>query len=403
MSARTLYVDPFGGVAGDMLLGALLDLGVELAEMERVLGGLDMPGWRLAVSRDRQQGFAGTRVTVGIDAASQPARHLRDVETLLQRATLPPQVREHSLAAFHRLFEAEAAVHGVTLDKAHLHELAAVDAVVDIVGSCAAVELLGVDAVIAGPVPVGRGSVQTDHGLLPVPPPAVTHLLTGVPLAAHAADGEMTTPTGATLITTLATSFGPMPAGRIAGTGVGLGMRRFEGLPNMLRVFLIEAEGEQGVLGAGRPMTLVECTVDDVPGETLAWMIPRLLEAGAVDAWTLAGTGRKGRPVTEVRALCEPALADRVVAVVFSEGVSLGVRTVDCRRPQLDRRTVMVATSYGTIPVKVGLFRGAAVSVKPEHDACAAAARQADVPLIRVFDAAREGAPRIGDAVPDEG
>ncbi len=395
MSRRTLYLDPFGGVAGDMLLGALLDLGVAQADLEGVLAGLELPGWRLAVRRDRHQGFAGTRVTVEIDEASHPARRLRDVETLLGGARLPDAVRGRALAAFRRLFAAEAAVHGVDIAEAHLHEIAAVDAVVDIVGTCAAVELLAVDEVIAGPVPVGRGSVQTAHGLLPVPPPAVARLLEGVPLAGHAADGEMTTPTGATLITTLAGSFGPLPAGRIAATGVGLGTRRFEGMPNVLRAFLLEG-AEEGGPGGGRLMTVVECTVDDLTGEGLGWLIPRLLEAGAVDAWALAGTGRKGRPVAEVRALCETGAAEGVVAALFAEGATLGVRTVPCRRPELERHTVSVSTPFGEIPVKVGVFRGTVVSAKPEHDACAAAAQGAGVPLARIVDAARAAAPRLG-------
>ncbi|MBZ5588747.1 MAG: nickel pincer cofactor biosynthesis protein LarC [Acidobacteriia bacterium] len=390
---KVLYIDPFGGAAGDMLLGALLDLGAPRDRFDAVLAGLHLEGWSLETSRSRQKGFAGTRATVQVLAETQPARLLRDVEELLGRAELPENVRSRAVAAFRRLFEAEAEVHGVPLEQAHLHELAAVDAVIDIVGTCSAVELLEVDRVVCGPVPVGSGTVETAHGLLPVPPPAVARLLKGVPLAAHTADGEMTTPTGATLLTTLAESFGPLPGGTILGVGVGLGTRVFDGFPNILRAFLLEVREERP---AARALVLVEATVDDVTGEALGTHLERLREAGAFDAWCLTGTGRKGRPVAEVRALVEASGVGAVTAAMFAEGITLGVRLVECTRPELDRRTVEVATPYGPIHVKVAIFSGCVVSAKPEHDECVAAARKAGVSVATVSDAARVAGPRIG-------
>ena len=389
---KVLYIDPFGGASGDMLLGALLDLGVSRERLEEILGGLRLSGWRLEAERERRHGFAGTKVTVHVDGGGQPARHLADIETLLADAALPERVRGRALAAFRRLFTAEAEVHGVELAQAHLHELAAVDAVVDIVGVCAAVELLGVERVESAPVPVGSGTVQTAHGLLPVPPPAVANLLRGVPLAAHAADGEMTTPTGATLLVTLAERFGPLPGGSLVGVGVGHGARRFEGLPNLLRAFLIEQEARV----VGRPMLVLEATVDDVTGEALGALLERLRGAGALDAWCLQGTGRKGRPVVELRAVLDPSSATAVSAAVFEEGATLGVRLLACTRPELDRYVVAAATRFGPIPVKVGVFGGRVVSAKPENDACLAAARGAGVSLAEVTDAARAAGPRIG-------
>src|SRR5664280_1033304 len=384
---RTLYIDPFGGAAGDMLLGALLDLGVADVQLVEVLAGLRLPGWRLEAGRERRHGFAGTRVEVHVEEETHPARHLSDIEALLGRAELPGRVCERALAAFRRLFEAEAEVHGVALEKAHLHELAAVDAVIDIVGTCAAVELLQVDRVVCGPVPVGSGAVATAHGILPVPPPAVARLLRGVPLASHAAEGEMTTPTGATLVTTLAECFGPLPAGTLLGVGVGLGTRSFAGLPNLLRVFLVEEASAPRL--AGRPLVLVEATIDDATGEALGVLLDDLRRAGALDAWCLPGTGRKGRPLVELRAVAEPHAADAVAAAIFAEGASLGVRLVACARPELERRSVEVATPFGPIPVKVAAFAGKIVSAKPEHDACLAAAHLAGVSLAASTTAAR--------------
>ena len=390
--SKVLYIDPFGGAAGDMLLGALIDLGVAQERLQEVLAGLHLAGWRLDAARGRHQSFAGTRAAVRVEEERHPARHLLDVERLLQDAVLPERVRDRSLAGFRRLFEAEAEVHGVPLEKAHLHELSAVDAVVDIVGVCAAVELLGVDRVACAPVPVGSGTVQTAHGLLPVPPPAVARLLRGVPLAGHAAEGEMTTPTGATLLVTLAESFGPLPAGKLLGVGVGLGVREFAGLPNVLRAFLIEEERRVG----GRPMVVLETTLDDITGEAVGALLERLREAGALDAWCLPGTGRKGRPVVELRAVLEPSHVTAVTAAVFEEGATLGVRLVECTRPELVRYTIEVATLYGTVAVKVGIFGGRVVSAKPEHDAVLSAARQAGVSAAAVADAVRAAGPRLG-------
>jgi uncharacterized protein (TIGR00299 family) protein len=394
---KVLYIDPFGGAAGDMLLAALLDAGADRRRLEEVLAGIGLAGWRLEASRERRHGLAGTRVSVHVEEGGHPARRLRDVESLLAAAALPESVRARALGAFRRLFAAEAEVHGVAVGEVHLHELSATDAVVDIVGVCAAVELLGVEAVECGPVPVGSGTVRTAHGLLPVPPPAVAALLRGIPLASHAAEGEMTTPTGATLLATLVTGFGPVPSGRIAALGVGFGTREFAGLPNLLRVMVLEREARP----VGRPMVLLEMTLDDVTGETLGSLLERLREAGALDAWCLPGTGRKGRPVVELRALLDPAAVSAVSAVLFGEGATLGVRLVECTRPELERRTIDVSTRYGTVPVKLGIFEGKVVSAKPEHDAVRAAARRAGVSEAAVADAARAASPRLGGAWED--
>jgi len=390
-----LHLDPFGGVAGDMLLGALIDAGAGVEAIRATLAGLRLPGWELEVAADRQQGFAGTRVRVLVGDETHPARHLHDVEALLAAATLPERVRQRALATFRRLFAAEAEVHGVPVERTHLHELGAVDAVVDIVGTCAALEALGSHRITCGPVAVGRGTVRTEHGLLPVPAPAVARLLAGVPLAGHAADGEMATPTGAALLVTLVDQFGDAPAGRLERIGIGLGTKVFPGIPNFLRVLAVEPAAEPL---AGRTLVIVEATVDDATGERVRFFLDRVREAGALDSWCTPGTGRKGRPVHELRALCEPHDADRVARSLFAEGASLGVRMVTCVRPELHREVVVVATAYGEIPVKVGCYEGRVVSAKPEHDACADAARRHGASLAAVTGAAQQAAPQIGTA-----
>lgn len=391
---RVLYLDPFGGAAGDMLLAALLDAGAAEGDVRRALAGLGLAGWRLELRRDRHQGFSGLRAVVEVDENSHPARHFRDVQALLASAELPKRVRERALAVFQALFRAEAAVHGRELDKVHLHEAGAVDAVVDIVGCCAALDSLRVERVLCGPVAVGRGSVQTAHGLLPVPPPAVAELLGGVPLAGHGADGEMTTPTGAALLVTLVDSWGPLPPGVLRSVGVGLGTRVFPGVPNLLRALVLEQADEQ--LGE-RTVTVVAATMDDITGEKIAWLLERLREVGALDAWCVPGTGRKGRPVVELNALCEQHGEAALLDLLFAEGATLGARVMSCRRPEVERTIVEVATEFGSVAVKLAVRGGRIVSAKPEHDACRAAARRAGVALARVEDAARRAAPAIGE------
>ena len=388
-----LHIDPFGGVAGDMLLGALIDAGADVAAVRDCLAGLHLPGWELDLVADRQQGFAGIRARVRISGETHPARHQHDVEALLAAAVLPERVRQHAQTAFRRLFAAEAEVHGVAVEKTHLHELGAVDAVIDIVGVCAALETLGAGRISCGPVPVGRGTVRTEHGVLPVPAPAVARLLAGVPLAGHCADGEMTTPTGATLLATVVDQYSDLPAGRIVKTGIGLGTRVFPGVPNFLRALLVEPAA---AALAGRPLVIVEATVDDAGGESVRWFLDRVRDAGALDSWCFAGTGRKGRPVHELRAVCEPHHADAIARLLFAEGATLGVRLLACARPELRREVVTVATSYGEIPVKLGYFEGRVVSAKPEHDACAAAARRHGLSIAAVIGAARLASPRVG-------
>ena len=388
-----LHLDPFGGVAGDMLLGALIDAGADVEAVRACLGGLRLPGWELDVATDRQQGFAGTRVRVRINDETHPARHLHDVEALLAAAALPERVRQRALAAFRRLFAAEAEVHGVAVEKTHLHELGAVDAVIDIVGVCAALETLGIDRISCGPVPVGRGTVRTEHGLLPVPAPAVARLLAGVPLAGHCADGEMTTPTGATLLATVVETYSDPPAGRIVRAGIGLGTKVFAGVPNFLRVLLIEPAA---AALAGRPLVIVEATLDDATGERVRYFLDRVREHGALDSWCFSGTGRKGRPIHELRALCEPHHADAIARLLFAEGATLGVRLLACARPELRREVVTIATAYGEIPVKLGYLEGRVVSAKPEHDACAAAARRHGVSIAALIEATMRAAPQIG-------
>lgn len=380
-----------------MLLAALLDAGAAEVDVRQALGGLNLAGWRLAVRRDRQQGFVGARAVVEVDLASHPARHFRDVQTLLATAALPERVRKLALAVFEALFRAEAIVHGQEMDRVHLHEAGAVDAVIDIVGTCAALESLQVERVVCGPVPVGRGAVATAHGLLPVPPPAVAELLRGVPLAGHAADGEMTTPTGAALLVTLVNAWGSPPPGVLRRVGVGLGARTLAGVPNMMRALVLE---QQAGAGTERIVEMVEATLDDITGERVAWLLERLRELGALDAWCLPGTGRKGRPIYEIRALCEAEREAELVSLLFSEGATLGARVVAYRRPEVFRELMEVATEFGAIPVKIAVHNGVIVSAKPEHDSCRLAAREAGVPLARVEEAARRLAPRVGQIWP---
>ncbi len=301
----------FSGVAGDMALGSLLDAGADAAEVRRLLGRLPMGGWRLDLEATQRCGVGATRAVV-VTEATTVSRRLSDIETLLAAAALPARVRDRSIAVFRRLAAVEGAIHRVEPDEVHFHEVGALDAIVDVVGTCAALEVLDVDDITCSPVTVGRGTVRTQHGRLPNPAPATLALLAGRPVLGAAVDLELTTPTGAALVTTLAGGFGPLPPMTVRAVGYGAGGRDLPDQPNVTQVVL--GDLARHATPSGQPVTVLEVNVDDVTGEVLAHTVTALLAAGAHDAWITPIIMKKGRPAATVHALCDPALSDQVAA-----------------------------------------------------------------------------------------
>ena len=387
----------FAGVAGDMALGSLIDAGADVAEVRALLDRLPMAGWSMEVEPVMRGGVGATKVNVGV-ADTPVVRTYAHIIGLVDEARLPERVRNRAHATFAALADAEGRLHRRPAAQVHFHEVGGVDAVIDVVGTCAAMEVLGIDEVWSSPVANGTGMVRSAHGMLPVPAPAVVELLRGAPTYGRDLPYELTTPTGAALLAATATGWGPMPPMRVAASGFGAGTREIEGLPNLLQVVLGESQPEVTARpDPGQPVTLLEVNVDDATGETLAHAVAALLDAGAHDAWVTPIVMKKGRPAHTVSALADAALVDQVAGVLVSETGSFGVRGETLERWPAARTDGQVEVEGVPVRVKVGAGR-----VKVEHDDAARAARRTGLPLREVVSRAEEAwRRRVGSADPD--
>jgi len=366
----------FAGIAGDMALGSLLDAGADLSEVRSLLERLPVGGWTLDAHTVQRGGIAATRVVVVAEADGVVRTHAH-IQGAIEEARLPGRVRDRALATFAALAEVEGRLHRRHPSQVHFHEVGGVDAIVDIVGTCAALEVLGVDEVCASPVATGTGMIRSAHGALPNPAPAVVGLLEGAPIYGRDLNVELTTPTGAALLAALASSYGPLPALTITASGFGAGSRDLEALPNLTQVVL----GTPATADPpGQPVVLVEANVDDATGETLAHAVAALLDAGAHDAWVTPIVMKKGRPAYTVSALADPALAAQVTTVLRAETGSLGVRGTTLQRWPSPRTEGEIEVEGLPIRVKVGGGR-----VKVEHDDAARVARHTGRPLREVI------------------
>jgi uncharacterized protein (TIGR00299 family) protein len=389
--STVLYLDLFSGASGDMLLASLLDMGLPLEKLVSSLETLKVPGWSLSAEKTVSHGISGTRLAVRDTGASHPARHLSRVREIINAAALSAEVKRRSLAVFDRIARVEAAIHGVAVEKVHFHEIGAVDSLIDIVGFIAGLELLDVERVFSSPAPLGSGTIETAHGLLPVPAPAALALLAEVnaPSRPHPAQTEILTPTAAALLAELADfSFPPMRIGRV---GYGVGARE---LPwaNVVRAWLGELQEASGAESSDAVIQL-ECNLDDSTGQDLGYAMERLLAAGALDVWFTPIQMKKNRPAVLLSVLARPEDAAGIAGIVLSETSTLGVRM----SPPISRlvcgRTVReVSTPWGTVRIKEKRIDGELVSSSPEYEDCARIARERGIPISRVRNAARAAA-----------
>jgi len=374
----------FAGIAGDMALGALVDAGADIDEVGAILARLPVPGWTLRTEATMRGGIAATQAIVD-EAPTTVTRTWAHIDALLDEARLPERVRQRSTATFAAIAAVEARLHRRPVEQVHFHELGGVDAIVDIVGVAAALEVLGVERVTASPVATGMGMVRSSHGLLPNPAPAVVELLTGAPTYGTDAPVELTTPTGAGLLAALVEGWGPLPPMTVTSSGFGAGSHDMEAFPNLTRVVI----GTEAVPAAGgQPVVVLETNVDDVTGETLAHTLAVLLEAGAHDAWITPIVMKKGRPAHLVGVLADPADAARLAAVLAEETATLGVRVTELSRWASPRSVEVVDVEGQVVRVKVAGEDGRRAKV--EHDDAAAAARRLGLPLLEVVARAEE-------------
>lgn len=370
---RLLYIDAIGGIAGDMLLGALLDAGAPLDEVRAGLRGLGIDGLDLAVAATERHGLAAAAVRV-----TAPPEHVHrswpDVRGIVDRAGLPPRAHARAQETFRRLAHAEARVHRRAPDEVELHEVGAVDALADVCGVALALEALDVEQVACSPLPVGRGLVSAAHGVLPLPAPATLELLCGAPLYGVDTDVELVTPTGAALVAALAEDrFGAAPSLTLAAVGYGAGTRDLADRPNLVRV-LLGTEVAGGTAAARRTAVLIECTIDDLSGELVADAVAACLAAGALDAWVAPVQMKKGRPGVVLTAVGRPDREREVAEAMLRHTSTLGVRILPVRRWELEREQHTVSVDGEPVAIKVGRLDGEVVNVAPEHDDVARAA-----------------------------
>lgn len=383
------YFDCFSGAGGDMLVGALIDAGADAEELRRRLQALPIDGYTHSISRTRKLWLSATRFHVDLHAnASRPHRHLKDVIELLDRSQLSGYVRERAEQVFTRLARAEARVHGTTEERIHFHEVGAEDAIVDIVGTLTALEMLEVRRVLCSPLPLGRGIVQCAHGEMPIPAPATAELLKDIPILATHESGELTTPTAAALLSTLVEGFGPPPAMTLRSVGYGAGARETSRLPNVVRVLLgTSATGSDTDTEADEVIVL-ETNLDDASAEVLAHCLERLLQHGALDAYAVPIHMKKSRSGVVLTVVCEAAKAAELQHVLFRETTTFGVRRHAVQRSKLRRRLESVTTPYGVIRMKIGEGDGV-LTAGPEFEDCKAAAEAHGTALRDVMTAAQ--------------
>lgn len=391
---RTAWFHCFAGVAGDMALGALLDAGADLDEVRSLLHRLPVGGWSLDAEPVLRGGVAGTRAVVEVDEDGTTRTHAQ-IAAIVADASLPPRVTARALATFAGLAGVEAHLHRRPVEEVHLHEVGGLDAIVDVVGVAAALEVLDVELVAASAVATGTGTIRAAHGLLPNPAPAVVALLAtvGAPVRGLDIDLELTTPTGAALLVALATSWGPLPAMAVRASGFGAGTRDLPQHPNLTQVVLGDRVDPHPRHGAGQPVVLLEANVDDVTGEALADAVAALLAAGAHDAWLTPVTMKKGRPGHVVSVLVDVGRADAVGDVLVSATGSFGLRRSTLDRRPLPRRFAEVDVRGHQIGMKVGPHRA-----KVEHDDAARVAAATGLPLAEVVSRAEEAFRRRGEA-----
>ena len=382
---RIAYLDCASGISGDMMLGALIDAGVNLDALNAAIASLSLPGCRLKAEVVRKKGFRAIQVRVESDP-EHVHRHLHHIAAMIEKSALTTRQKEMSLRIFHRLAEAEAKVHGTTIEKVHFHEVGAADSIADIVGSAVGWDLLGVDRIVASPIPTGGGTIKINHGECSVPAPATAELLVGVPLRESQVQAELTTPTGAAIVTTLASGFGPLPSMTLERIGYGAGQRDLEHQPNVLRLLL----GVSGDPGSGCQVWVVETNLDDTTGELIGHTVDRLWEVGVLDVYTTAIQMKKNRPGVKLTVLCDAASVDAVEKVLFCETSTLGVRRWPVDRHVLERKVHAVETPWGRIEGKVGWFAEQPPRFAPEFEACRRVALDHRVPLREVYEAAQK-------------
>ena len=382
---KTLYFDCFAGASGDMILGAMVAAGVDPDVLREQLALLNVDGFKVDFETTDRSGLSATYARV-VTTDQSKHRHLADIRRIIEASGVTDAAKELSIRIFTRLAEAEGRVHNEPIENVHFHEVGALDAIVDVVGAAICFDLLKIERFVSSPLHVGSGMIEMAHGRFPVPPPAVTELLRGVPFYSGEIKGELLTPTGAAIITTVCQDYGPIPRIKTERAGYGAGTREYENFPNVLRVLIGDTEVDDG---ASERLWMIETNLDDASPQIVGHVMDRVFEAGALDCYFTPVQMKKNRPGVLLSVLCGPDEKEAVMKLLFTETTTLGVRSYEVERRALRRSVVQVETQYGQIDVKVAHLNGRVVNEMPEFEQCREAAIRANVPLKVVEEAAR--------------
>lgn len=384
---KVAYFDCFAGASGDMLLGSLLDAGLELARLKAEIAKLRLSHYDIDVRRVSKKGIGGSQALVHVDEGHHHHRHLHHIEEIIEQSSLEELVKKRSLAIFKRLAEAEAHVHQTPIENIHFHEVGAMDAIIDVVGSVAGLTALGIEKVFCSPLHVGTGTVECAHGTLPVPAPATAELIKGKPIYSTGVRGELLTPTGAAILTTLAEDFGPMPSMTVERLGYGAGSSE-SSIPNLLRLMVGQTTEEFDGYQFER-IAVAETNIDDMNPQMYDYLIERMLKMGALDVFLVPAQMKKNRPGILLTVICRPELVPTIADFLMKETTTIGLRWRVDNRLKADREIREVQTAFGAVKFKVARLGERIINAAPEYDDCRRVARERSVPLKDVMEAAR--------------
>ena len=378
---KIAYLDCFSGVSGDMFVGSLLDAGLPLEKLEKIISGLNLNGYGISAKKEERNSIFGTRFSVFLQEQDQEARHLKEIKEILKSSDLPLSVIEKCIMIFEKLAMTEGEIHHISPDEVHFHELGAVDSMIDIVAAIAGVHLLGIEKLFASMIPVGTGIMTSAHGKIPVPSPATIALLRGIPVYCSGQDVEMVTPTGAALVTSLCSSFGPMPPMTIDRVGYGVGSRTLAGRPNLLRILIGNDVDKQ----RSETVVVLESNLDDMSPELLGYLMDSLFDAGAKDVSFSHIQMKKNRPGVQLQVVGQPEDKERLTSVIFRESTTLGVRISYSQRAVLQRAELMVDSPWGRMKVKKVINQDGGTVLLPEYEECRKIARENNLALRDVY------------------
>jgi len=384
---KIAFFDCFSGISGDMCLGAIVDAGIPLKELEKELQKISVTGYRLSMKKVDRGHLKACKVAVEVKAGLevQDRRTWMDVRKIIQASALPQDIKQKGLSVFKTIFEAEAKVHGGTFQTVHLHELGAIDCMIDVFGTIIGLNLLGVKRILSSPVNLGSGFVKTKTGMLPVPAPATAEILKNVPVYSHYVHTELTTPTGAALIKGLSSGQGDMPVMDVEKIGIGAGNRDIVHWPNVLRIFIGTSDSPDKTATPDEKVIVIETNIDDMNPQVFEHVIAMLYKAGALDVYLTQVIMKKGRPGVKLTALCDESRKEALMKIILRETSSIGLRYYETRRSVMQREIKTVNTKFGTVRVKVARLGGKIIKAAPEYEDCRKIARQNNIPLIEVM------------------